>query len=83
MWQVRRILLFAFSDALQPNQDFCSACRGIGKFLCCDGCPRSFHFMCLEPPFRVDELPQEETWYCKKCRAERVSHTSTHKVRHR
>ncbi|ORX38375.1 hypothetical protein BD324DRAFT_578261 [Kockovaella imperatae] len=56
-----------------PNQDFCSACRGTGKFLCCDGCPRSFHFMCLEPPFKIDELPQEETWYCKKCRAERVS----------
>lgn len=56
----------------KPNQDFCSACRGIGRFLCCDGCPRSFHFMCLEPPLRVDELPEEETWYCKKCRAERV-----------
>ncbi|WVR09522.1 hypothetical protein IAU60_006590 [Kwoniella sp. DSM 27419] len=54
-----------------PNQDFCSACRGIGRFLCCDGCPRSFHFMCLEPPLRIDELPDEETWYCKKCRAER------------
>ncbi|KAL7422414.1 hypothetical protein Q5752_003060 [Cryptotrichosporon argae] len=54
-----------------PNQDFCSACRGIGRFLCCDGCPRSFHFMCLEPPLRVDELPDEETWYCRKCRVER------------
>lgn len=56
----------------QPNQDFCSACRGVGKFLCCDGCPRSFHFMCLEPPLQVDELPEEETWYCKECSVERV-----------
>ncbi|EIW68367.1 hypothetical protein TREMEDRAFT_32134 [Tremella mesenterica DSM 1558] len=54
-----------------PNQDFCSACRGIGKFLCCDGCPRSFHFMCLDPPLLIDQLPEEETWYCRKCRAER------------
>ncbi|GMK53711.1 hypothetical protein CspeluHIS016_0102970 [Cutaneotrichosporon spelunceum] len=53
------------------NQDFCSACRGIGRFLCCDGCPRSFHFMCLEPPFRIDELPESETWYCNKCASER------------
>lgn len=55
------------------NQDFCSVCRGIGRFLCCDGCPRSFHFMCLEPPLRIDELPKEEVWYCRKCKADRVS----------
>nr|XP_019011568.1 uncharacterized protein I206_03668 [Kwoniella pini CBS 10737]OCF50349.1 hypothetical protein I206_03668 [Kwoniella pini CBS 10737] len=60
------------ADVDIPNQDFCSACRGIGRFLCCDGCPRSFHFMCLEPPLRIDELPEEETWYCKQCAAERV-----------
>ncbi|WRT68508.1 uncharacterized protein IL334_005484 [Kwoniella shivajii] len=59
------------ADVEIPNQDFCSACRGIGRFLCCDGCPRSFHFMCLEPPLRIDELPDEETWYCKKCSADR------------
>lgn len=57
------------------NQDFCSVCRGIGRFLCCDGCPRSFHFMCLEPPLRIDELPKEEVWYCRKCKADRVSGT--------
>ncbi|KAK8854692.1 hypothetical protein IAR55_003431 [Kwoniella newhampshirensis] len=61
----------AKADVEVPNQDFCSACRGIGRFLCCDGCPRSFHFMCLEPPLRIDELPDEEIWYCKKCRAQK------------
>ncbi|WWC90591.1 uncharacterized protein L201_005527 [Kwoniella dendrophila CBS 6074] len=60
------------ADVDIPNQDFCSACRGIGRFLCCDGCPRSFHFMCLEPPLRIDELPDEDAWYCKKCKAERL-----------
>jgi hypothetical protein len=29
--------------------------------------------MCLEPPLQVDELPEEETWYCKECSVERVS----------
>ncbi|OWZ62399.1 nuclear protein [Cryptococcus neoformans Tu401-1] len=57
---------------VQPNQDFCSACRGIGRFLCCDGCPRSFHFMCLEPPLKLDELPSEEMWLCKQCRSEKA-----------
>ena len=28
--------------------------------------------MCLEPPLRIDELPEDETWYCKKCHSERV-----------
>ncbi len=54
------------------NNDYCSGCRGIGRFLCCDGCPRSFHFMCLEPPLRLDEMPAEDTWYCKECRAARI-----------
>jgi ubiquitin C-terminal hydrolase len=32
--------------------------------------------MCLEPPLRVDELPEEDDWYCRKCRVDRVSHLS-------
>lgn len=51
------------------NDDFCSACNGIGRFLCCDGCPKSFHFYCLEPPLELDELPPEDEWFCKECRA--------------
>lgn len=62
------------ADADFVNQDFCSVCRGIGRFLCCDGCPRSFHFMCLDPPLRIDELPAQETWFCNKCKADRGKH---------
>lgn len=29
--------------------------------------------MCLEPPLRVDELPEEDNWYCRKCKVDRVS----------
>jgi ubiquitin C-terminal hydrolase len=31
--------------------------------------------MCLEPPLRVDELPKEDQWFCRKCKVERVSTT--------
>ena len=39
------------------NNDYCETCHGHGRFLCCDGCPRSFHFMCVCPPLDVDEMP--------------------------
>ncbi|KAI9845227.1 MAG: hypothetical protein M1837_004982 [Sclerophora amabilis] len=51
------------------NNDFCSACGGNGDLLCCDGCDRSFHFTCLDPPLDKDALP--ETWFCYVCAAKR------------
>ena len=36
--------------------------------LCCDECPKSFHFECLDPPMRVSELPDGE-WFCNRCRS--------------
>ncbi|KAI9826312.1 MAG: hypothetical protein M1832_000229 [Thelocarpon impressellum] len=51
------------------NEDFCSACGGNGDLLCCDGCDRSFHFTCLDPPMDKDHLP--ETWFCFVCAAAR------------
>ncbi|EPQ26492.1 uncharacterized protein PFL1_05814 [Pseudozyma flocculosa PF-1] len=39
------------------NNDYCEVCRGNGRFLCCDGCPRSFHFYCMNPPLQIDEMP--------------------------
>jgi hypothetical protein len=32
------------------SDDFCAACKGAGDFVCCDYCPRVFHFLCLDPP---------------------------------
>lgn len=46
------------------NSDDCSACGGPGELLCCDGCTRSFHFTCIDPP--KDTLPDGE-WYCREC----------------
>lgn len=39
------------------NNDFCETCGGHGRFVCCDGCPRSFHFFCMSPPLDIDEMP--------------------------
>lgn len=53
------------------NHDFCSACGGGGYLLCCDGCERSFHFTCLDPP--IDQsAPLDEPWFCYICLAKRA-----------
>jgi hypothetical protein len=49
------------------NNDFCSACGGSGYLLCCDGCDRSFHFTCLDPPLSDDAKELDEPWYCFVC----------------
>jgi hypothetical protein len=48
------------------NSEYCAACGGQGRLLCCDGCPRTFHFACLDPPLADDEQP-EGIWYCQSC----------------
>ncbi|EPX74483.1 Clr6 histone deacetylase associated PHD protein- 2 Cph2 [Schizosaccharomyces octosporus yFS286] len=49
------------------NNDFCSACHGSGNFLCCETCPNSFHFSCIDPPIEETNLP-DGAWYCNSCR---------------
>lgn len=53
------------------NNDFCSACRGSGYLLCCDGCDRSFHFTCLDPPLNEQAKELDEPWFCYLCVAKR------------
>lgn len=53
------------------NDDFCSACNGIGYLLCCDGCEKSFHFTCLDPPLNREAKELDEPWYCFICVANR------------
>ncbi|KAG4301490.1 hypothetical protein PCK1_002416 [Pneumocystis canis] len=57
-------------DPTKYNEDFCSACKRHGRFLCCESCPRSFHFSCIEPPIDEDNLP-EDAWHCTLCRTKR------------
>ena len=50
------------------NDDHCAACNGTGNFICCDSCPKSFHFTCAEPPLDPANLPEDD-WFCSECRA--------------
>ncbi|KAI9879463.1 MAG: hypothetical protein M1830_008510 [Pleopsidium flavum] len=52
------------------NNDYCSACGGSGQLLCCDGCARSFHFTCLDPPMDPNQ-PPEGQWFCFICESKR------------
>ncbi|KAJ3253729.1 hypothetical protein HDU77_004387 [Chytriomyces hyalinus] len=47
------------------SMDNCSTCLGGGDLLCCDSCPRVFHFCCVESP--VDPLDVPTFWECKEC----------------
>ena len=58
-------------DQQSENNDFCSACGGSGFLLCCDGCDRSFHFSCLDPPLNEDASELNEPWFCYICIAKR------------
>lgn len=63
-------------DSGEGNNDFCETCGGVGHFICCDGCPRSFHFACINPPLDIDELPstmgdENDKWFCNVCRTQR------------
>lgn len=50
----------------EDNDDYCSSCGGNGDLVCCDGCVRSFHFKCVDPPIESGAaLPDE--WYCNEC----------------
>ncbi|AET41092.1 Rco1p Ecym_7248 [Eremothecium cymbalariae DBVPG len=54
------------------NDDFCSSCLQTGIFLCCDTCPKSFHFACLNPPLDPDNLPEGD-WSCYECRFKQMN----------
>lgn len=55
-----------YSDDESENNDYCHNCNKSGQLLCCDGCVRSFHFSCLNPPLDPADPPDGE-WYCPKC----------------
>ncbi|RIA98619.1 hypothetical protein C1645_812489 [Glomus cerebriforme] len=53
----------------QTNNDHCDVCTYGGRMMCCDGCPKAFHFTCLVPPLDVDN-PPTGNWFCRECSAE-------------
>ncbi|KAM3083152.1 hypothetical protein ACMFMG_003813 [Clarireedia jacksonii] len=59
-------------DTTGENDEYCAACGGNGQLVCCDGCTRSFHFKCIDPPLEQSDLLQEEEWFCTACLARHV-----------
>jgi len=59
------------------NNDYCSACGGTGFLLCCDGCDRSFHFTCLDPP-QHQEAILDEPWFCYMCQSRAANGSFAH-----
>ena len=51
---------------MDPNDDYCFVCIDEGELICCEaeGCSRSYHITCLDPPLVA--VP-EGTWMCPDC----------------
>ncbi|CAK7204927.1 hypothetical protein SEUCBS139899_007689 [Sporothrix eucalyptigena] len=63
-------------NSQDDNDDYCASCGGSGDLVCCDGCTRSFHFNCVDPPLHEGrDLPDE--WFCNVCIGRRSPHTLT------
>ncbi|EMR90381.1 putative phd-finger domain-containing protein [Botrytis cinerea BcDW1] len=61
------------------NDDYCAACGGNGKLLCCDGCTRSFHFKCVDLSPDSPTLTTEE-WFCNECLAQSVPRSKDEEI---
>ena len=55
-----------------PNEDFCSTCMHPGNLVCCDTCPRAYHYDCARWGPEDDALGEDEPWSCPACREERA-----------
>lgn len=49
--------------ATGSSDDMCAVCGDGGDLIICDGCPRSFHAVCLD----LETAPHGD-WYCSFCR---------------
>lgn len=66
--------------AQDENDEYCSACGGNGDLVCCDGCTRAFHLICVDPPMEsVSQLPPD--WYCVTCGSLRTGPGANHRRR--
>ncbi|KAG2188122.1 hypothetical protein INT44_000873 [Umbelopsis vinacea] len=56
----------------KTSNDNCETCGGVGEFICCEGCPKVFHFVCVEPPMDGKDVANiKGKWFCTECRAKR------------
>ncbi|KAI8376182.1 uncharacterized protein BYT42DRAFT_377549 [Radiomyces spectabilis] len=56
------------ATVIKKNNDYCDTCGGTGRFICCDACPKAFHFSCVEPPMEADQVAEmKDPWFCNEC----------------
>ncbi|XP_020384570.2 nuclear body protein SP140-like protein isoform X1 [Rhincodon typus] len=60
----------------QENDDECSVCNDGGEMICCDECPRAFHYLCHVPSLSPD-LSSSENFICTFCKMDRLSSNKT------
>ncbi|OMH83637.1 hypothetical protein AX774_g2855 [Zancudomyces culisetae] len=54
------------------SNDACTSCKQSGRFICCDACPKVFHFLCAEPPLDEERAKSLDYWFCKECQYKRL-----------
>ena len=52
----------------------------MGRFLCCDACPKAFHFTCVDPPMDDSDVEHlEGEWFCRECEHNRQTQVKNNK----
>ncbi|KAI9787239.1 MAG: hypothetical protein M1839_003477 [Geoglossum umbratile] len=47
------------------NQDYCQICMDGGEIICCSGCPRSYHYECLDEGFKaISKSNKFSSFFC-------------------
>merc|ERR1712085_76704 len=54
------------SSSGTEDNDTCVICENVGELLICDGCERSYHRQCLDPPLALGNVPDGD-WFCPPC----------------
>ena len=56
------------SEIQDMNEAKCRRCRGVGKLICCDGCPAAYHMTCAG----IYDVggDSDEQWFCPGCERE-------------
>ena len=57
-------------DDDDDDHDVCVICEDVGTLLICDGCEKSYHPNCLDPPLEMEKLSDGD-WFCFQCNNEK------------
>lgn len=47
----------------KKNYNTCFVCKKRGDLILCDGCPKSFHMVCIN----LEAVDQDQDWFCESC----------------